>query len=254
MKLRILGCSGGISAQRLTTSFMVDNDVLIDAGTGAGQLTLDEMAQIRHIFITHSHLDHIACLPLLIDSIFERITRPVTIHALPETIDALKQHIFNWVIWPDFAQLPDPEHPAIIYHPLIPGEVFTFNDRHFEMIPVNHVVPAVGYRVTHKNKTFVYSGDTTNNNSLWDALNHDDPIDLLIIESAFSNKDEALSQQAKHYCPNTLATDLKKLKHDTRVYLTHAKPGSEQAILAECATALSDFNIKALKGGEVFQL
>ncbi len=254
MKLRILGCSGGISAQRQTTSFMVDHDILIDAGTGAGQLTLDEMTRIQHIFITHSHLDHIACLPLLIDSVFDQITRPIAIHALPETIKALKQHIFNWVIWPDFSKLPDSRHPAITYCPLTPGEIRTLNGRHFEMIPVNHVVPTVGYRVSHNNKTFVYSGDTTSNDSFWNAINHYDHIDLLIVESAFANQDEALSQRAKHYCPNTLATDLKKLKHDTRIYLTHAKPGAEQAILAECETALSGFNIKALKGGEVFQL
>ncbi len=254
MKLRILGCSGGISAQRQTTSFMVDHDILIDAGTGAGRLTLDEMVHIRHIFITHSHLDHIACLPLLIDSVFDRITRPITIYALPETIDALKKHIFNWVIWPDFSELPSTRQPTICYHPLTPGEIFLLNDRQFEMIPANHVVPTVGYRVSHMGKTFVYSGDTTSNDHFWNILNHYKNIDLLIIESAFANQDKALSQRAKHYCPDTLATDLEKLKHDTNIYLTHAKPGAEQAILDECETVLSRFDIKALKGGEVFQL
>src|SRR5919112_6828263 len=100
MKVRVLGCSGAISKDCRTTSFLVDGDVLVDAGTGVGDLTLEEMRGIRHVLLTHSHLDHIAALPLMVDSIASQLTRPVTIHALPGTIQALKNHVFNNVIWP----------------------------------------------------------------------------------------------------------------------------------------------------------
>ena len=44
MKLRVLGCSGGIGGRHLrTTSLLVDNDILIDAGTGVGDVSLAEL-------------------------------------------------------------------------------------------------------------------------------------------------------------------------------------------------------------------
>src|SRR6187431_945169 len=109
--IRVLGCSGSIAAGSRTTSFLLDDDVLIDAGTGVGDLSLDELAQIDHIFITHSHLDHVLAIGLLADSVTRRrvaaAAPPVVVHALAETIDALRRYIFNGVIWPDFSRLPD---------------------------------------------------------------------------------------------------------------------------------------------------
>src|SRR6476469_1749086 len=111
MKVRVLGCSGAIAKDCRTTSFLVDSDVLVDAGTGVGDLTLDEMARIGHVLLTHSHLDHVAALPLMIDAIACRLARPIQVHALPGTIAALKAHVFNGVIWPDFSVIPTPQDP-----------------------------------------------------------------------------------------------------------------------------------------------
>ena len=69
MKVRVLGCSGAIAKDCRTTSFLIDNDVLIDAGTGVGDLTLDEMRHVDHVLLTHSHLDHVAALPLMVDAV-----------------------------------------------------------------------------------------------------------------------------------------------------------------------------------------
>ena len=113
MKVRVLGCSGAIAAGCKTTSFLLDDDLLVDAGTGVGDLTLDELARINHILVTHSHLDHIVSIPLLVDSVMNRRTRPIVVHALPATIEALRAHILNWVIWPDFTQLPTRERPVL---------------------------------------------------------------------------------------------------------------------------------------------
>jgi 3',5'-cyclic-nucleotide phosphodiesterase len=63
MQLRILGCSGGIGGANRTTSFLINDSILIDAGTGVGDLSFSALTRIEHVFITHSHLDHIACLP-----------------------------------------------------------------------------------------------------------------------------------------------------------------------------------------------
>ena len=106
MKVRILGCSGGIGGKHLrTTSMLVDHDILIDAGTGVADLTLAELAMIDHVFVTHSHLDHIAALPLMIDSIADMRDKPVIVYATDATLEILRNHVFNWAIWPDFSEI-----------------------------------------------------------------------------------------------------------------------------------------------------
>ena len=119
MKVRVLGCSGAIAKDCRTTSFLIDQDVLIDAGTGVGDLTLDEMRRIDHVLLTHSHLDHVAALPLMVDAIASQRTTPIQVHALQGTIDALRAHIFNNTIWPDFSKIPTPDAPFITFHPLV---------------------------------------------------------------------------------------------------------------------------------------
>jgi ribonuclease BN (tRNA processing enzyme) len=254
MKLRVLGCSGGIGADLSTTSLLVDDDVLIDGGTGVTELSLEEMAKIRHIFVTHSHLDHIAGIPMLIDSVFEQITEPVVLHARQETIQVLKDHIFNWHVWPDFSQLPSAENPVLRFQVMSPGQQIGVDNRSIEMIAVNHVVPAAGYRVQNGVGCFAFSGDTTSNDAFWAALNRHDNLDLLIVESAFADEDRELSSKAHHYCPQLLADDLKKLQHRPRLYLTHLKPGSEDIILAQCRGHIDELPVYRLCGGEHFKL
>ncbi len=254
MKLRVLGCSGGIGAGLRTTSLLIDDDILIDAGSGVGDLSHEEMSRIRHIFLTHSHLDHIAYIPLLVDSIFERIQNPVIVHALPETIEALKKHIFNWTIWPDFSVLPTPEKGVLRFTEMNAGDVTRIKGRQIELIPVAHIVPAAAYRVQFGAGSFAFSGDTSTNDSFWDVLNAHDSLDLLIVETAFTNREKRLAELAKHYCPSSLAADLAKLKHKPKVYLTHLKPGEEMAILSEVKVAIQYLQIKTLTGGEVFKI
>lgn len=254
MELRVLGCSGGVGSGLRTTTLMIDDDILIDAGTGLGDLTLDEMAHIRHIFLTHSHLDHITSIPLLVDSIFDRISQPIVIHGLAATLDALRQHIFNNIIWPDFSRLPHPAQPVMAYAPMAPGEVCALDDRSLEMISVNHVVPGVGYRVTSSGGCFAFSGDTSTNDGFWHTLNARGALDLLIVESAFTNEDIELSRRAGHYCPTLLAVDLDKLERPVAVYISHNKPGDETAIFNQCRESIRRHAVHRLSGGARFTL
>ncbi len=254
MQIKILGWSGGIGGNLRTTSFLIDDDVLIDAGTGLGDLPLNQMTDIRHIFLTHSHMDHIAGLPLLADSMFGVHEEPIIIHAQEKTIKALKAHIFNWVIWPDFSELPNKDKPCISFQIMKPGEIVNIRNRQFEMIPVNHTVPGVGYCISDPRSTVAFSGDTTTNDSLWNRLNEYDHLDLLFVEAAFANHDLEISRISKHYCPSLLAQDLKKLKHNPKLWLTHFKPGEEDLIYQECEAAIEGFSINSLSGGEVFKL
>ncbi len=255
MKVRVLGCSGGINQNAATTSFLIDDDILIDAGTGVCDLSLDDMRRIKHIFITHSHLDHIVSIPLLADTLFDDlIGHPLVVHALPETIKALQEHVFNWVIWPDFTALPDKTDAVLKFETMQAGSVFELSGRQIEMISVNHAVPGVGYSIKANGKVFAFSGDTTSNETFWAALNKLDSLDLLFVESAFPDRDIELAKVAFHYCPQLLAKDLPKLKHKAKVCISHLKPGCEQEIIEQCKAALPDWDIHQLKNGDIFQL
>lgn len=254
MKLRVLGCSGGVGVGLRTTSLLVDDDILIDAGSGVGDLTLDEMRKIRHIFLTHSHMDHFAFLPLLVDSIFDTIKQPIIVHGQPETLDAIKTHIFNWTIWPDFSKLPTKEKPVMAYQEMRPGENYQIESRSIEMIGVNHIVPGVAYRVGCPTGAFAFSGDTTTQDNLWDSLNAHPNLELLIVEAAFANAEQELSQIAGHYTPQLLGQDLVKLLHKPKIFITHTKPGQEDLIVNECQQAIPDREVCGLFGGEEFTL
>src|SRR4051812_49592974 len=150
MKLRVLGCSGGIGGRHLrTTSFLLDGDVLIDAGTGVGDLTLAELSQIDHIFVTHSHLDHVASIPFLVDTVGGMRSKPIVVHATRATIEILRNHLFNWAIWPDFTEIPSPEAPFLRYEELELGGSLELGGRRITAIPARHTVPAGWYYPPH---------------------------------------------------------------------------------------------------------
>jgi ribonuclease BN (tRNA processing enzyme) len=237
MKLRTLGCSGGIGGNLRTTSFLLDHDVLIDAGTGVNELSLTELTAIDHVFVTHSHLDHIACIPFLLDSAGFMRERPLTIYATDETLEILKQHIFNWQIWPDFTEIPNARHPILRYQPMALGETISLNGRMITAIPANHTVPAVGYHLDSGNASLVFSGDTTTNDALWKVVNKIENLRYLIIETAFSNSEKELAVISKHLCPSLLAVELAKFKREAEIFITHLKPGEVEVTMHEIETS-----------------
>jgi len=253
MKLRILGCSGGISGNLRTTSMLLDHDVLIDSGTGVGDLSLTELSVIDHIFVTHSHLDHVACIPFLVDTVNPMRDRPLTIHATEATIEILRQHLFNWKIWPDFTQIPDERQPYMRYRTIEVGRTVEIGGRKITALPANHTVPAVGFRLDSGSASLVFSGDTTVNDALWDEVNGMDNLRYLIIETAFSNAEKDLAILSKHLCPSMLADELRKLKHKPEIYITHLKPGEIELTMQEISECVRGFTPIMLQNGKVFE-
>ena len=252
MRIRILGCSGGIGAGSRTSAMLVDNDVLIDAGTGIGDLALEDLDSIRHVFLTHAHLDHIAGLPMLVDRIFdENFTEPLTVYAREETLRALQDHLFNDVIWPNFAKLPTPQKPMLRYQVCSPGDTVTIGHRDFYAVDVMHTVPTLGYTVQNSCGAFAVSGDTKTNETLWPVLNACEDLRVLVIEVSFPDEMERLANDAGHYCPSTLVKDLRRLQHNPEIWLTGMKPGEEDRILEQVVAAAPERNIKMLSRGTV---
>jgi len=225
MKFRVLGCSGGIGGNLRTSSFLLDHDILIDAGTGAGELSLSELCAIDHVFITHSHLDHIASIPFMVDSVGMMRDRPLTLYAIEDTIEIIKRHLFNWKIWPDFNEIPNGLHPYLCYQPIELGETVVLNGRRITAIPANHVVPAVGFQLDSGQASLVYTGDTTSSDALWKVVNKIENLRYLLIETAFSDDEVELAIISKHLCPSLLVKELKKFRGNAEVYITHLKPG-----------------------------
>jgi ribonuclease BN (tRNA processing enzyme) len=255
MKLRVLGCSGGIGGNLRTTSFLLDHDVLIDAGTGVGELSLAELVAIDHVFVTHSHLDHITSIPFMVDSVGFMRDRPLTVYASDETLDILKQHIFNWKIWPDFTEIPDASQPYMRYQSVKLGETIVLNGRNITPVPANHVVPAVGYHLDSGKASLVFSGDTTTNDALWEVANKIENLRYLIIETAFSNSEKDIAVISKHLCPSLLATELVKFKrNDVEIFVTHLKPGELELTMQEIEDCVSGTIPKMLLNNQEFKI
>jgi ribonuclease BN (tRNA processing enzyme) len=238
MKVRVLGCSGAIAHGCRTTAFLLDDDVLIDAGTGVGDLTLDDMLRVQHVLLTHSHLDHIASLPLMLDAVAsQRLARglgPLSVHALPQTIAALQAHVFNDVIWPNFAAIPSTTQPLMRFVPIAVGEVLRVGGKAVEVLPAVHTVPAVGYAAATPSGHWVFSGDTGRNPAFWQRVNQL-PVALLVIETAFSDREKDLAQRSQHLAPSSLATELDQIAASQHypIYITHTKPAETGLIMQE---------------------
>lgn len=254
MKLRVLGCSGGIGAHGKTTSFLVDDDVLIDAGSGIDQLTIEELVRVDRVFLTHSHLDHICNLPMMIDSVGALRRSPIKIHALPETISALREHIFNWVIWPDFTEIPEFDRPYMQFEPIAVGTAVQIKNKWIKAIPANHTVAAVGYAMVSEQGSLVFSGDTSPDEPFWQAVNSTPNLKGLIIETAFANRDQDVARLSKHLFPIQLGRELEKLRVDAQVYITHLKPADESLTAKEISDWAGRHEPIVLKPGQVIEI
>ena len=252
MRLRILGCDGGIGEGLRTTAFLLDDDVLIDAGTGVAQLTGPALDKINHVFLTHSHVDHTAYLPLLVDATARR-NHPLTVYATEDTLGVIKDHIFNWEIWPDFTQISSPDQPVMRYAPITLGTPVEVGGRCITAVPAKHTVPAVGYWLDSGTASLVFSGDTTCCDELWDVVNGIENLKHLIIETAFSNTDRSLAELCGHLCPQLLFDELSKLERNPEIFITHIKPGAQRVVMEQISEQRLPSSPKRLMPDQIFE-
>jgi len=254
MRLKILGCSGGIGGTLRTTSMLLDEDILIDAGTGVGDLSLNEMAKIDHVFVTHSHLDHVTSIPFIVDSVGYMRSKPLVIHATQATQDILKQHLFNWKIWPDFSEIPNKNKPHMRHENISVGITVELEGRRITPLPANHVVPAVGFHIDSGKSSLVFTGDTTTNDPFWVVVNKIENLRYLIIETAFCNREKELAITSKHLCASMLAESLNKLERNPEIYITHLNPGEADIIMCEVKEDAKKFSPRRLMNNQIFDL
>lgn len=262
MAVRVLGCSGSIAAGSRTTSFLLDDTILFDAGTGVGDLSLEQLARIDHVLISHSHLDHIAALPLLADTVMrQRISQgrpPIRVHGLPQTLQALRDHIFNNVIWPDFTRLPTPQRPVLSLHAFELGQRLELPGCMVEVLPAEHTVPAVGFAVWRSGpgpgrRCWVFTGDTGPNPGLWARLAELE-VGQLVIETAFADEEREIAERSGHLYPTRLCDELTRLNTSVQVFITHIKPGEHRAVMTAIGRGNRGHCVQALEAGQLIEL
>lgn len=258
MKLRILGSAGAEFPDFRPPAFLIDDTLLLDAGTIGSVLSEEEQWNIRTIFITHAHLDHIRGIPALADNIIvKNLQHSVDVFAPFEVIDALQAHLFNGVIWPDFTQLPSLETPVLRFHSLKPATPvqLEFNGTPegyvLTAIPVHHTVPAVGYCVEQAGCRLVYTGDTGPTDAIWP---HASGADALIVEVSFPNNQESLALLTQHLCCSLLEKELSKMAVlPKRILITHPKPQYYQIIKAEIEQ-MGIRQLELLRDGTIYDI
>lgn len=255
--IKILGASGSKAKNHNTTSFQIFKDIIIDAGNVLNALE-NETKDINHIFLTHSHADHIADLPFIIETFFEERSSPLTIYALEETIDVLQKHSFNNKIWPDFTKIKllKNDNFSLILKPIKINETINIHNYFIKAIHAEHIAGSCGYIVTKKNQSFIISGDTYINPILWEEINNNKTIKSLIIECSFPDKLENLATLTKHLTPSLIAKQLQNLKRkDISIFFYHLKPTYKKELLNDIKKhKLLNYHGKILKEGDVIHI
>lgn len=236
MKVRVLGGDGGIAPGFQTTSFLINQSILVDAGSAATSLSLSEQKKIDTIFISHSHLDHVKDIGFLADNVFAVRKKPIQIISTPEIIQILKDHLFNNKIWPDFTVISNGTCPILSYLPISNG--YEIGGLTFEICPVHHPVPAIGFIIRDKKSTIVISGDTGPTELLWQKSNQEKNLKAIFTEIAFPNKMTKVAEAAGHFTPKMFQDELSKIHNSPNFYIYHLKPEYKGLLLKE---------IKALK-------
>ena len=255
MNLHVLGCAGGIGGrERLTTCMKVDDDIVIDAGTGICTLGIEELAAIDHVFLTHFHLDHVAGLALLVDAmvVHGKRKKPVIVHSTGPVIQSLKTPMFNWELWPDFATIPDPLNPAMKWSVLDPGESIDLDGRIITPHPVNHTHGSVAYFVHNGGPGFLFTGDMASTPELWKRFADEPQLQKIIVDCSFPNADAELAKRSMHFCPSTLIEDVRWMPESAEFLIYHLKPGQEDQIMQELHAVQGSRRFTALKCGDRF--
>lgn len=238
--------------QHLLT-MIVDDRIAVDAGCLALSCTDDQRNQVRDILLTHTHLDHIAGLPLFIDDLFASLTSPIRIHVTKQMKDILERDIFNWSVYPRFSELSNESGPVIEYREFESGTQFEVAHLSVRSVPVNHQVAAVGYFVSNGDTSIAITGDTAETDEFWDLCNETESLKSVLVECVFPDEMERLSIDSNHLTPRRLASELKKLKNaDLPVYVTNLKPMYRERVIEQLRVA-SIPRVNIMEVGKVYE-
>jgi cAMP phosphodiesterase len=255
LTVQLLPTSAGDTSQvQPLTSYLVNGVIALDAGSLGFALPSVELAKIEHILLTHSHLDHIASLPIAVDTAYPHLTHPFRVHAAAPTLEALHTHLFNDDVWIDFTEfnLAGTKTPCLAFTAFTPGKPFELNGLRFTPIPVNHPVPTVGFIVESFTAAVLFTSDTWRTDAIWAAASKVANLKAVIIECSFPDELAELAEGSGHLTPRLVAEETAKLGRRVPVYCVHIKPAMRQEILPQLA-AYKDRGIEVMEIGKTYR-
>jgi ribonuclease BN (tRNA processing enzyme) len=251
MKLRVLGNAGAELSNFRPTALLIDDTVLLDAGTIGAALNSDEQLLLQAILISHAHHDHILGIPALAEHLAIQNTRtPLALVSTKKILSSVSRHVFNDVIWPDFTRIPLTS-PVLRYLEVTLNKTMELNGYSIEAVPVDHAVPAVGYILRKDSRALLYTGDTGPTKRIWGKATN---ITSLIVEVSFPNRMKDIALQTGHLTPFLMNQELKKMKKiPPAIYVTHFKPQFHEEIKAE-VEGMDLENVVLLEEGGIYNL
>jgi cAMP phosphodiesterase len=238
VRIRLLPSSAGRASQlQCLTSFLIDERVAIDGGSIGFALVPGEIGSVRHIIVTHSHADHTASLPIYVAEAFNVLNDPIIIYGSVEVITALRQHVFNDHVWPDFEkiQLNNGSGPTVEFRELEARQTLNIAGIDVTPIPVNHLVPTFGLLVQNEVAAVVFTSDTYSTDEIWEVAREAEHLKAVFVDVSFPNEIGELAAASKHLTPELLAVELKKLKREVEVYAVHIKPTNRKEVIRQIA-------------------
>ncbi len=254
MKIKVLGSFGSEGPGQRPSAFLVDDKVLVDAGTVGGALSPAEQIEVEYALVSHAHFDHIAGLAFLTDTLaMIAPERRVTACSIAPVLDSLRTHVFNDVVWPNFANIPSPENPVLAFRTLAEEGEARVGELWVTPVTVDHTIPTTGY-VVHDGETgFVFSGDTGPTKQIWKLAREMRGIKAVIVETSFPNRMDSLARTSGHLTPEMLKRELDKAPPDIPVWIYHVKPQLYQETAEELAKVDST-RIHIVEQGKTYTL
>ncbi len=252
MKLRVLGCYGGVTQYHWVTGFLHNDHILLDAGSAAVSLPLDAQRRIDAAVISHSHLDHCASLAFLTDNIFADAKAPLRIIATSETAAAIQRHLLNGTMWPDFTAIKRTGSSVATIETLRPGEPKSVGELVVTPFSVEHSVPTVGFVISEGENAMLYSADTRDVGPIMQRARETENLKLMLIEASFPNKLRELANKTGHLVPEQLEVLVSLVGKDVPIRLFHMKPRYVERIARDAAGLGGD--VALLEQGAVIEL
>lgn len=253
MKIHVLGGHGGLARGFTTTSFLIDGNLLVDAGGVANTLAIEDQARIDDILITHTHLDHIKDLAFISDNCFGLRPKPFQVHTHRTVKDLIKKHLLNDAIWPDFTVLPTAEKPTITINAVEPEKKFKAGEYTVYPVPVLHAHDAMGFIIEKNGSALLFTGDTGPTDRIWEVAKNYKNLKAIFTEVSFPNRFQNVATLSDHHTAQSMKEELKKMPPGVPVVLTHLKPNFLEEVRGEIE-ALNDSRIRILShDDEIFQ-
>lgn len=252
MKVRILGAQGGVTKNDQATSYLINDELLIDAGSIVSNSDISMQVALKHILISHCHLDHIKDLAFLCDNCFGMRQSPFDVYSDPKVIKSIKDHFFNDIIWPDFSVLPSKEKPTISFHSIYSEKIFQLDKYEILPIHVNHPGPGLGFIISDGEVELLFTQDTGPTERIWKAAKKCKNLKAIFTEVSFPNHLKKVAIDSFHHTPETLSEEIEKMPPHVPIYLGHLKPNFYQALTEEISDIMKA-KIQILKDGELLE-